>query len=93
MTPSHALAFREGAAKRWQGCVQAGLLSREINEIGVLTSSLRAEGNIASSVSASCWWTPRGRRTRACTEPPCARTGRARACPSVWSAGGPLRER
>ena len=38
MTPSHALATREGAAKRWQGHVQAGLLSREIKAIGVPTS-------------------------------------------------------
>ena len=39
------------------------------------------EGNIAGGASASRRWTPRGRRTRACTEPPCARTGRSRARP------------
>lgn len=39
MTPSDALAIRKGAAKRSQGHVQAGLLSREINEIGVPTLS------------------------------------------------------
>ena len=38
MTPSHALATREGAAKRSQGHVQAGLLSREIRWFGVPTS-------------------------------------------------------
>ena len=32
--PSDALATREGAAKRSQGHVQAGLLSREIREYG-----------------------------------------------------------
>ena len=37
MTPSDALATREGAAKRSQGHVQAGLLSREIREFGVPT--------------------------------------------------------
>lgn len=37
MTPSDALACREGAAKRSQGHVQAGLLSREIREFGVPT--------------------------------------------------------
>ena len=37
MTPSHALATREGAAKRSQGHVQAGLLSRVIREFGVPT--------------------------------------------------------
>ena len=36
---------------------------------------------------------PRGRRTMACAEPSCARTGRSRACPSAWSAGGPPGER
>ena len=29
MAPSHALAFVRASVKRWQGCVQAGLLSRE----------------------------------------------------------------
>ena len=37
MTPSDALATREGAAKRSQGHVQAGLLSRVIREFGVPT--------------------------------------------------------
>ena len=37
MTPSDALATREGAAKRSQGHVQAGLLSREIRGFGVPT--------------------------------------------------------
>ena len=31
MAPSYALASRKGAAKRWQGYVQAGLLSREMH--------------------------------------------------------------
>jgi len=51
------------------------------------------EGNIAGGALASCWRAPRGRRTMACTEPPCARTGRSRVCPPGWSAGGTLRER
>ena len=37
MTPSDALASRKGAAKRSQGHVQAGLLSREIRYYGVPT--------------------------------------------------------
>lgn len=40
------------------------------------------EGHIAGSVIASCWGTPRGLRTRACTEPPCARTGRSHRSPA-----------
>ena len=34
MAPSHASTFREGVAKRWQGHVQAGLLSRVITVPG-----------------------------------------------------------
>jgi hypothetical protein len=37
-------------AKRWQGYVQAGLLSREIREFGVPTRLTDAEGNIAGGV-------------------------------------------
>ena len=51
MAPSHALASREGAAKRWQGHAQAGLLSREIREFGVPTPLRRPEGNTAVSVT------------------------------------------
>jgi hypothetical protein len=47
MTPSHALASVRASAKRWQGHVQAGLLSREIKEFGVPTPLNRSEGNIA----------------------------------------------
>ena len=61
MAPSHALAFVRASVKRWQGYVQAGLVSREINGVGVPTPSRKAEGLIAGSVIASCWWTPRGR--------------------------------
>jgi hypothetical protein len=50
VAPSHASTFREGVAKRWQGYVQAGLLSREITEFGVPTPSKQAEGNIAGGV-------------------------------------------
>jgi len=59
----------------------------------VPTLSQKAEGNTCGSVSASCRGTPRGQRTRACAEPSCTRTGRARCCPSAWSAGGPPGER
>src|ERR1039458_7237920 len=41
---------------------------------------------------ASCRGTLRGRRTRACAESPCARTGRSHARPAGRSPGGPLRE-
>ena len=51
-----------------------------------------AEGNIAGGAIASCWRTPRGRRPRACTETPCARTGRSRRSPVGRWRGGPRRE-
>jgi hypothetical protein len=59
--------FREGAAKRWQGCVQAGLLSREINEIGVPTLSKRRKATPQTALCASRRRALRGQRTRACT--------------------------
>jgi hypothetical protein len=40
-----------------------------------------AEGNTVDGVIREPSGAPRGRRTRACTEPPCARTGRARRPP------------
>ena len=39
------------------------------------------EGHTGGSGTASCCWTPRGQGTRACTEPPCTRTGRSRPSP------------
>src|SRR5215469_8773801 len=43
----------------------------------------KVEGNTAAGAIASRLGTPRGQRSRACAEPPCARTGRARARPSA----------
>ena len=37
MAPNHASMLVRAAAKRWEGYVQAGLLSREIREFGVPT--------------------------------------------------------
>ena len=79
--PESCVGVREGDGEALTGGVQAGLLSREIKEFGVPTLSMETEGNTTSSAIASCWWAPRGQRTMACTEPPCARTGRSRARP------------
>src|SRR6266511_2339360 len=76
------VGVRKGAGEASVGHVQARLWSRVITESGVPTWSTETEGNTASSAFASCWWAPRGQRTMACTEPPCARTGRSRARPS-----------
>jgi hypothetical protein len=65
----------------WQGHVQAGLLSREISTIGAPTLSKRWKATSPAALGASRWRAPRGRRTRACAEPPCARTGRAHVRP------------
>ncbi len=64
--PGHALAFREGAAKRWFGVRAGRLCSLEMGAIGVPTCCGSAEGNIGGGVFASCQRTPRGRRARAC---------------------------
>jgi hypothetical protein len=77
--PEPCVGARKGVGEASVGARQAGLLSRVITESGAPTLSMETEGNIASSVIASCWWAPRGQRTMACTEPPCARTGRSRA--------------
>ncbi|HEV7579715.1 MAG TPA: hypothetical protein VGO77_04775 [Mycobacterium sp.] len=51
MAPSPAWASVRAQAKRGQGYVQAGLLSREINENGVPTLLSKAEGHIADGVT------------------------------------------
>jgi hypothetical protein len=51
-----------------------------------------AEGNIAGCVIASRRRTPRGQRTRACTEPSCARTGRSHCSPAWLITGRVVRE-
>ena len=50
MTPNHAWMLVRAVAKRWQGHVQAGLLSREIKEFGVPTRLTDVEGNIVGGV-------------------------------------------
>jgi len=45
------------------------------------------EGNIAGGAIASRWRAPRGRRTMARAEPPCARTGRAHVRPFCLVSG------
>ena len=45
------------------------------------------EGHTGGSATASCRRTPRGQRTRACTEPPGTRTGRSRLSPTGLITG------
>ena len=49
MAPNHASTSVRAEAKRWKGYVQAGLLSREINEFRVPTPLTWPEGNITGS--------------------------------------------
>jgi hypothetical protein len=53
------------------------------NESGVPTLSKKRKATPLAALCASRRGTPRGLGTRACTEPPCARTGRARVRPSA----------
>ena len=63
--------------------VRAGrVLSREITKTRVPTASPCSEGNTLPVDNARQAGTLRGPRPRACTEAPCARTGRARVLPS-----------
>jgi hypothetical protein len=67
--PESCVGVREGVGEALAGGVWAGLLSREMTiRVGVLTLSFQAEGHVAGGVSASCWWTLRGRRTQARTQ-------------------------
>jgi RNA-directed DNA polymerase len=91
--PESCAAPRKGRGEALTG-VRAGraIEPRKAEDRGAHTL-LKAEGNTAGSVIRELSGAPRGRRTMACAEPSCARAGRSRACPSVWSAGGPPGER
>ena len=78
-------ASREAGLEALVGVRAGRVLSPEISQSGVPTLSPCAEGNTASSKSASWTRTPRGRRPRACTETPRTRTGRSEVPP-----GGPV---
>jgi hypothetical protein len=79
--PESCVGVCEDAGEALTGVRVGGAIEPRNHCSGVPTSSHEAEGNITSSVSASCWGTPRGLRTCACAASPCARTGRSRARP------------
>jgi RNA-directed DNA polymerase len=84
--PESCAGVREGVGEALTG-VRAGSAIEPRNQgSGVPTPLSEAEGNTVGSVSASSRRAPRGRRTGACTEPPCARTGRSDARPA-WKVG------
>jgi RNA-directed DNA polymerase len=85
--PESCAGIREGAGEALTGVRAGWAIEPRNHHFGVPALSHEAEGNIVSSVSASCWRTPRGLRTCACTESSCARTGRSR-CSPAWLITG-----
>jgi hypothetical protein len=85
--PESCAGTREGAGEALTGVRAGWAIEPRNHHFGVPTLSHEAEGNIVSSVSASCWRTPRGLRPCACTESSCARTGRSR-CSPAWLITG-----
>jgi hypothetical protein len=77
--PESCVDVRKGVGEALTGVRAGPVLSREIKEFGVPTLSKQAEGHIAGGAIASPQRTLRGQRPGACTESPCARTGRSHA--------------
>src|SRR5438445_8839142 len=75
--PSFALGAVKCPVKRKQGKGWAGYRASKICNQGA-DAVTTAEGNTASSASASCWSALRSRRPHARLETPCTRTGRPR---------------
>jgi hypothetical protein len=80
--PESCVDVRKDGGEALTGVRAGPVLSREIMEFGVPTLSNEAEGHIADGAIASRQRTPRGQRPGACTESPCARTGRSHIRPS-----------
>jgi hypothetical protein len=85
--PESCVGVCEDAGEALTGVRVGWAMEPRNHSFGVPTSSHEAEGHIVNSVSASCWGTPRGLRTCACAESPCARTGRSHARPSQLITG------
>ncbi len=79
--PESCGVARNDEAEALTGEGAGELLSREIRSFGVPTPLSEAEGNTGGGVSASPPRTPRGRRPSACTDAPCAGTGRSQSSP------------
>src|SRR5918995_6995160 len=84
--PEPCVGVREGAGEASVG-VHVGRAIEPRKNLDSGADAFRSvEGNTDGSAIASCRRAPRGRRSRACVESPCARTGRSRARPSGWSS-------
>src|SRR6266511_2674463 len=81
--PESCAGVREGVGEALIGVRVGGAIEPRNQRSGVPTPYNWAEGNIVGRVFASGRRTPRGLRTCACAESPCARTGRRDGRPSV----------
>src|SRR2546425_511465 len=81
--PESCVGVREGSGEALTGVRVGRAIEPRNHYIRGADAVLKAEGNIADGGSASRRGALRGRRTCACTESPCARTGRSHVCPSV----------
>ena len=81
--PDHALATREGAAKRWYRGARRRAIEPRNQRSGVPTRSQTSEGNTGGGVIASRHWAPRGRRTQHARDLSMLRTGRSHGHPPV----------
>jgi len=91
--PESCAVVCEGGGEAWTG-VRAGRVIEPRNQrSGVPTPSLRVEGNTADGGRRESSVGPARSESQACTESPCARSGRSHCSPAGLIAGGPLRER
>ena len=79
--PESCVGVRKGAGEALTGARAGRAIEPRNHLIRGADAVSEAEGNTGSGAIASCWRTPRGRRTWACTETPCARTGRSHRSP------------
>src|SRR5437588_12460229 len=83
--PESCVGVREGVGEALTGVRTGWAIEPRYQRSGVPTPSDKAEGNIVGGAFASRKRTPRGPRTWARTESPCARTGRSDDRPSLMS--------
>jgi len=81
--PESCVTVREGGGEALTGVRVGRAIEPRNHYIRGADAVLKAEGNISGGAIASRWGTLRGRRTCACTESPCARTGRSHARPPI----------
>src|SRR4051812_10956895 len=81
--PESCVGVREGGGEALTG-VRAGWAIEPRNHLVRGADVVPRSGRpYRRQLIASCRWTPRGLRTCACTESPCARTGRSHTRPSA----------